>query len=132
MAAPKGNKNGEKYKTGKERRELCIAFMKHVENGYTDDCFPECDIKTIKRMVSTYPIEFPSDQIARSRRIGYLQDQKLLRAGMCGKINKFNSSSNQFWMLNKHGWKLNRVDITSDDKPIKTQVIVIGGKEIEF
>lgn len=131
MAAPKGNKHREKYKTGKERREMCLKFMKHVEKGYSVDCFPECDFATIKRYMAKYPVEFESDQIAQSKRVGRRLLEGIGLTGTIGKIKGFNAKSWEFLMNNKYGWR-NRQDITSDDKPIKSQVIVIGGKEIEF
>jgi len=131
MSARKNNKLAQKWKDGKQRRELCVAFMKHVEKGYSIDCFPDCDFKTIKKYMKDYPQEFQSDQISRSQRLGRMFWEQIGLSGTVGKIKGFNAKSWDLNMKNRYGWK-EKQDITSGDKPLKTQIIKIGDKEIEF
>ena len=63
-----GNINKMKYKTSEERKALCIQYVEHIRKGLSDNCFPECDMETLKKYMNNFPSDFDSDQIARARR----------------------------------------------------------------
>lgn len=126
----KGNKNRVKYKKPAERAQMFSNYIAHISQGFSDESFPDCSMKTFKVYRDKFPSEFPTDQIEsaqRKRRMFWEQ------AGMRGTLGipieykdangmtktakaPFNSKSWQFIMMNMFGHKL-RMDETSDDKP---------------
>ena len=124
--APLGNTNAVKYGTPEERKALLELYVKHCEQGYPDDMFEECDIKTFKEYCKKYPVDFPTDQIHRAQ----MKRAKLVYdIGIRGTVGipmtyinpktkkqeqgkSFNAKSWQFIMMNLLNWR-NRNDTTS-------------------
>lgn len=135
--APEGNTNNTKYDTPIKRLLLLQAYVKHCEQGYPDDMFEECSIKTFKRYAREYPIDFPPDIInkAQAKRAKILWD-----AGWRGTLGipikykddkgkeklakKFNAKSWQFIMMNIQNWRT-RDDVTTGDEKLPQGQFVI-------
>jgi len=102
-----GNQNALKFKTSEERKKLLHAYLKHVESGFSDEAFPECDMDTFNEYVVKFPIDFPTDMILRARRNRRLFWEEMGIKGSAGKLKGFNSKAWEFNMKNrfKHDWK---------------------------
>jgi len=134
MAAPKDNNYNLKWKTPEERKAVCKRFCEHIEQGYTVDCFEDCDFKTIKRYINDYPEDFPSDMISAAKRKSRIYWEGLGIRGTEGLIDKFNAKSWEFNMSNRYGWgsktDVNRGDeigveeLTDEQLSIKLQTVL--------
>lgn len=111
-----GNTNAMKFKTAQARRALCTAYCAHVEQGLSDESFPECDMQTFKHYREEFPLDFGTVAIERSRRTRQLLWEKAGLDGMMGRIHGFNATSWRFNMANRFRWR-DRSDVTSDEKP---------------
>lgn len=111
--APFGNKNGEIAKTPESKNLLLENYIKHVTDGYSDESFPDCDMKTFRRYCEAYPVEFPADRIEEARRARQLIWEQMGLEGMLGKYMSFNGMIWKFNMQNRFNWREKRdVDVT--------------------
>ncbi len=90
-----------KFKTPASRRKLCKDYIKHIESGLSDECFPECDPQTLKKYVELYPKDFDTDLMIKSRRMRRLFWEEMGLRGSNGKIKGFNAKSWEFNMKNR-------------------------------
>ncbi|MGE0536655.1 MAG: hypothetical protein AB7O68_16915 [Pirellulales bacterium] len=100
-----GTKNGEKFKTPEQRQTLFDAYCEHVRKGYSDQSFPECDVRTLEYYVIRYASALQADLIERARRERQLFWEKLGTAGTGGKVRGFNALSWKFNMQNRFDWR---------------------------
>ena len=114
MSAPHGNQFALRYKTSEERQDLCRRYCGHIEKGYSDESFPDCDIDTLKRYITEHPEDFGAD-VGRSKRLRQLFWERAGVAGTLGQIKGFNAKSWTFNMQNRFRWA-DRQDVASDNK----------------
>jgi len=123
MAAPKGNNYAMKYKTPEERQELCRKYIEHIEQGFSDESFPECDEETLQRYIRDFPKDFGADQIMKAKKKRMLFWERVGKQGTIGQIKGFNAKSWEFNMKNRFRWTDRRevkqetkteVNLTSD------------------
>ncbi len=132
MSAPLGNDYAMKFKTPEERQELCRKYCLHIEQGFSDASFIECDPDTIQRYIKDYAQDFPTDLIERAKRKRLLFWETVGIHGTIGipvEVNGkpyrgFNAKSWEFNMKNRFGWK-DRTDITSDSEKIQSPILYI-------
>lgn len=117
-----GNDYNLKFKTSKDRKELCDKWCDHLINGYSKSSFPYCDDETFKSYVKKYPDDFASDKIEKAERISKMFWEGLGIDGTIGNIDGFNSSSWKFNMVNRFGWK-EKTDLTTKDKEIQPLLV---------
>src|SRR5690606_29406050 len=89
MSAPLGNQFALKFDTPEKRTNLCKSYCKYIRQGYGKEYFPECDYDTFKSYCEKFPEDFPTDVIIKSEREGKHAIQKVLFAGMLGKVPGF-------------------------------------------
>jgi hypothetical protein len=123
----KGSKLAMKYETRKEQLELIKRFCRHIENGYSQESFPEADVETVKNYANTITEElkssnsanftiFPTTLIQRALRISQKKWEHMGMQGMLNKIRFFNA---HIWALNMR----NRFNWDKDDKTPKEMMI---------
>lgn len=96
-----GNTNNTKFKTSESRKKLCQDYIKHIETGLSDECFPECDPQTLKRYIELYPSDFATDLITKAKRMRRLFWEEMGIDGTRGKLKRFNAKSWEFNMKNR-------------------------------
>jgi hypothetical protein len=85
------------------RRQLFARLLKHVECGYSLDCFQELSIESINTFLKEFPEEFCRESLDQSLRGGkrYWEDIGVRQAdGKC----LGNSRSWVYNMMNRFGW----------------------------
>lgn len=106
MAAEKGNKYTEKFKTPEARKKAYEAFCEHIAQGYSAKSFHDpCVENTILKMMKDYPQDCPEEQLEAAKAQGRLFWERIGVAGTTGKLKGFNPSSWIFNMKNRLGWK---------------------------
>ena len=70
MAAPKGNDFKTKYKTSKERKELCRKLCDHLAEGLSIKCFCDCSTETLYRYMREYPEDLEPERIREAKQKG--------------------------------------------------------------
>lgn len=123
-----GNTNAMKFKTAEERKALCAVYCIHVEQGLSDESFPECDMQTLKHYREEYPLDFDTVEIEKSRRTRQLLWEKAGLDGTMGRIPGFNAATWKFNMANRFRWR-DRSDVTSDEKPTLCLTSIIDAIE---
>lgn len=96
------------------RREVFIALLKHLENGYSLDCFSECSDDSIRKYLKLYKNEWNEEELQQAQRkgkgtwegIGFKQAN-----GEC----LGNSRSWYYNMANRYGWR-EKLDIEQENK----------------
>lgn len=96
-----GNHNAMKYQSVSARRQLLEKYLKHIEAGFSDHSFPECDMDTLKSYIEKFPSDFPTDRIDRSRRLRMFKWEKIGLDGVLGKIPRFSGKGWEFNMRNR-------------------------------
>lgn len=75
-----GNLYAQKYKTPEARKGLCTRYCEHLKNGFTKDCFPECDYLTVYDYIEKYPEDFDIVEIRIAERTQLLRwEQRLAK-----------------------------------------------------
>ena len=105
-----GNTNAMKFKSPDDRQRLQNQYVEHVESGLSDECFPECDLQTLRRYLRDFPDDFDIDLIEVARRKRQLFWERAGRDGTMGQIDGFNAASWKFNMGNRFGWTEKRED----------------------
>lgn len=123
MGINKGNTHAMKFKTSQERRALSVAYCSHVEQGFSDESFPECDMQTFKCYTEDFPLDFDTVEIEKSQRTRRLLWEKAGLDGMMGRIPGFNATSWKFNMANRFRWR-DRNDVTSDEHSLSADAII--------
>src|SRR5258708_1723745 len=108
--APAENNNALKFKTPEERQKLCLDYIAHVESGLSDECFPECDMQTLRSYLDRFQSDFDTDKISVAKRKRQLFWERLGRDGAMGTVDGFNAKSWTFNMQNRFGWREKRED----------------------
>ncbi len=96
------------------RREVFINLCKHLEKGYSLDCFDECSDDSIRKYLKTYKGEWVQEELDQAIRkgkgtwegIGFRQAN-----GEC----LGNSRSWYYNMANRYGWR-EKLDIEQENK----------------
>lgn len=117
MAAPEGNNYALKWKTPEERKAACDRYCAHLAEGYSSDCFPEADLKTIKSYMERYPEDFPTEKVQEALRQSKYFWEKVGNDGARGQIEGFNAASWVFNMKNRFKWR-----DKPEDEPIKVEI----------
>jgi hypothetical protein len=102
MSAPEGNNYNMKWKTPEERKAACESVCKHLEQGLSQNCFPDADWDTVERYMKEFPQDFPSEKIKEARRKGRMLWEGMGRDGAFGKVPNFNATSWIFNMKNRY------------------------------
>lgn len=106
MAAAKGNKYGEKFKTPAQRREAYLKFCAHVAAGFSKKSFHDpCVENTIMKLINDHPDDCPPEALEIAEAEGRHFWEKIGIAGTMGQLKGFNPSSWIFNMKNRLGWK---------------------------
>lgn len=106
MAAEKGNKYTQKFKTPAERKKAYAAFCDHIRQGFSAKSFHDpCVENTILKMMKDHPEDCPPEEIERAKAEGCMVWEKMGMAGAMGKLPNFSASSWIFNMKNRLGWK---------------------------
>lgn len=126
MSAPLDNQFALKFKTSEERKDLCKKYCEHIEKGYSDESFPECDIDTLKKYMAEYPDDFQvfGADVDRSKRIRRMFWEKIGILGTVGKLKGFSAKSWEFNMANRFGWRM-RNDVTTENQKFETPIIYL-------
>lgn len=128
--APEGNQNATKWKTPEERIKACKEYCKYLEKGKPKEYFPLAGPATINDYIKNFPIEFDSEMIEKSERIGKEKLINIGYAGMTGNIKGFNSRTWEFVVQNMTRWKL-RTDVTTDDEKLASPLPYLPAKDNE-
>jgi hypothetical protein len=97
-----------------ERLKVFNALCKHLEQGYSMDCFDELSEGTIKKYFDVYPEEFDSERLSEALRNGKRFWESVGRKQACGECLG-NSRSWYYNMANRYGWR-ERLDATVEAK----------------
>ncbi len=126
MAKGKKTSNADRIakmkESATERRAVFKELQKHVEGGYSLDCFAPIDEKGIYEMMESFPIEWNKAELNESIRKakGFWEDiGKRQASGHC--IG--NSRSWFYNMANRYGWS-ERSKVEQDVKGSVTVSIV--------
>lgn len=119
MAAKKGNKYGEKFKTAPERMKAYLAFCDHISAGFSAKSFHDpCVENTILKMLKDYPQELDGALLNQAHARSCAVWEKIGMAGVSGKIQGFSAGAWIFNMKNRMGWK-DKTEIGFDtEKPV--------------
>ena len=96
------------------RRAVFKDLLRHIEAGYSIDCFGQMSETAIKNYLITYPEEFIEEELADSIRKakGYWEGLGARQAnGSC----LGNSRSWYYNMVNRYGWR-EKIDIAAEHK----------------
>lgn len=97
-----------------ERRKVFAELCKHVEDGYSMDCFSALSITSIKEFLERFPNEFIEEELQNSVRKAktYWEDlgKRQARGDCLG-----NSRSWYYNMVNRYGWR-EKVEIEAEHK----------------
>ena len=96
-----GNTNNKKFKTPESRKKLCRDYIKHIETGLSDECFPECDPQTLRKYMAEFPSDFDINLMTRAKRMRRLFWEQMGIDGTRGKLKRFNAKSWDFNMKNR-------------------------------
>lgn len=86
-----------------ERRRIFRDLCKHVEAGYSLDCFRELSHVTIGEYLTTYPEEFVREELDEAMRAGKETWEGIGRRQATGDCLG-NSRSWYYNMSNRYGW----------------------------
>lgn len=96
------------------RREIFQLLLKHLEKGYSLDCFEHASDDSIRRYLKVYKEEWIEEELREAQRIGKTmwEDVGFRQAnGQC--IG--NSRSWYYNMANRYGWR-EKLDIEQEHK----------------
>jgi len=124
MAAPINNQYALKFDTSEKRKELCNKYCEYVRQGFGKEYFPDCDYDTFKIYCEKYPEDFPTDIVTTAEREGKHAVQKVLFAGMLGKIPGFREKTAIFVAKNMLGWS-DRQNMTVEARNIDPVVLYL-------
>lgn len=106
---------GRKFEEDKTyRREVFVNLLKHLEKGYSLDCFEECSDDSIRKYLKLYKDEWSQEELSQAQRKGkgLWEDIGFRQAnGQC--IG--NSRSWFYNMANRYGWR-EKLDIEQEHK----------------
>ena len=107
--------NKKKYKNLQSQKKIVNLFLLHLSSGYSKDSFPECDYRTVEKMIQELKMENKLRQAER-KCLKYWEEQGI--KGMTGKIPFFNATTWIFNMKNRFSYADN-IKITTDEIKIK-------------
>lgn len=106
MAAKKGNKYTQKFRTPSERAKAYKAFCDHISAGMSAKSFHDpCVENTILKMLKDYPNELDGDLLSQAKAKSCAVWEKIGMAGVSGKLPGFSAGAWIFNMKNRLGWK---------------------------
>lgn len=110
--APEGNQNAARWNLSDKESMINFilvleAYCKHLESGYSKQCFVECDYETIEKYIKEYDIVFGTDIKERYKKA--MKGNRLFWEGLgidgtSGDIKGFNAKSWEFNMKNRYKW----------------------------
>lgn len=121
MAAEKGNKYTQKFKTPEARAKAYKSFCDHISSGLSAKSFHDpCVENTILKMLKDYPKESGLDPelLNQAKAKSCEVWEKIGLQAINGKIPGFSAAAWIFNMKNRLGWK-DKTEIGFDtEKPI--------------
>ena len=95
----------EKLSSSAEERKKCFKeLLKHIENGFSMDCFEMLSEVTIYEFMKKYPSEFCEGELQEAMRKGKLGWERLGRRQSDGTCLG-NSRAWYYNMVNRYGWR---------------------------
>ncbi|MCV0428031.1 MAG: hypothetical protein K5905_21455 [Roseibium sp.] len=94
-----------KWPTVTARQKACKDLCAHIAAGYSIECFPDADRKTIRYYAEQFPEDFPPERLEEAARRGLLEWEKIGKEGARGDLVKFNATAWTFNMKNRAGWR---------------------------
>lgn len=116
VRAQLGNKNALKYKTSKERQDICKKFIDHIRRGYSKHSFEHCSHETIDLYIANFPEDFPPDDIEAAFRVGRFVWEGYGHGLVSGALEG-NATAWFRIMQNQYDYR-DRYDVTSEEKGI--------------
>ena len=105
------------------RRAVFKDLLRHLETGYSIDCFPEISDTAIKEYLILYPEEFVEEDLINSLRTGKQYWEGIGNRQANGSCLG-NSRSWYYNMANRYGWR-ERIDIEAEHKG-KVEVSIVN------
>jgi len=96
------------------RREIFVLLLKHVERGYSLDCFEYAALETIKKYLSVYKEEWCQEELEEAKRKGKIAWESIGYRQANGECLG-NSRSWYYNMANRYGWR-EKIDIEAEHK----------------
>lgn len=129
--AQEGNQNALKYNTPAKRQAVFKKLLKHISDGYSKDCFPDCDWDTVEKYAEAFPLDFPPDQIKLAVRAAKRKWEAMGMNGANGKIKGFNAKAWEFNMKNRFDWreKTDNIVKNPDGTNMQRTILILPAKD---
>ena len=96
------------------RREMFLLLLKHLEKGYSLDCFEFASDDSIRKYLKTYNEEWVEEELDEARRKGKITWEGIGFRQANGECLG-NSRSWYYNMANRYGWR-EKLDIEQEHK----------------
>lgn len=103
-----------KFKTPEEVEELLVQYEWHCNNGFSDECFVPCDMRTFRKYVEKMN-ELQTKRVDEAQRKRQMFWEGMGTAGTFGHLPGFNGNAWRYNMANRFDWRDKR-DVDVMDK----------------
>jgi hypothetical protein len=118
--------NNNNFKTQIARKKLFESYCKHISSGFSDDSFPDCDIKTFNSVLQQYPEDFPAEKIDKAKRLCLKFWEEKGMGNLTEDGKPYNPTMWIFNMKNRFGWKDRPESINKEndeDKTVEVEIV---------